>query len=108
MYGVVAQVAGERIREIGIRMALGARPAQVMGRVLGQGMVLVAIGLVVGLIASQLTAGLLQSMLFGVGTRDVATYLAVVFAIALVGLAANYVPARRASSIQPIKALRAD
>jgi ABC-type antimicrobial peptide transport system permease subunit len=71
-------------------------------------MVLVCAGLVLGLIASQLTGRLLESMLFGVTPRDLGTYLAVGAGVALVGLAANYLPARRAASIEPVKALRAD
>jgi putative ABC transport system permease protein len=108
VYGVISFAVSQRTREIGIRMALGARPGQVMRGILGQGMVLVSVGVALGLIASQLTAGLLKSMLFGVSTRDVATYFVVVLGVALVGLAANYVPARRAAGIEPVRALRAE
>jgi ABC-type lipoprotein release transport system permease subunit len=108
VYGVISFAVSQRTREIGIRIALGARPGQVMAAVLRQGMVLVAIGLAIGLAASQFTASLLKSMLFGVSTRDVATNLAVVLAVALIGLAANYLPARRAASIEPVHALRAE
>jgi predicted permease len=108
VYGVVSFAVSQRTREIGIRLALGARPIQVMRQVLGHGMALVSIGLTLGLVASQLTTGLLQSMLFGVSPRDLATYLAVGLGVALVGLAANYIPAKRAASIEPVKALRAD
>ena len=94
--------------EIGIRIALGARPAQVLGRVLGNGMVLVGIGIAVGLAASQLTARFLATMLFGVSTRDAVTYSAVVLGVAVIGLLANYLPARRAASVNPIQALRAE
>jgi ABC-type antimicrobial peptide transport system permease subunit len=89
-------------------MALGARPAQVMIGVIRQGMVLVSIGLVLGLAASQLSSRLLESMLFGVTPRDLPTYLAVGAGVVLVGLAANYLPARRAASIEPVRALRTD
>jgi predicted permease len=108
VYGVVSFAVSQRTREIGIRLALGARPGQVMRQVLRHGMVLVSIGLLLGLAVSQLTAGLLQSVLFGVGTRDLTTYLAVGLCVALVGLAANYIPAKRAASIEPVKALRAE
>jgi ABC-type antimicrobial peptide transport system permease subunit len=108
VYGVVSFTVSQRTREIGIRLALGARPSQVMREVLRQGMVLVSAGLVLGLAASQLSAGFLQSILFGVGIRDLTTYLAVGLGVALVGLAANYVPARRAASIEPVKALRSE
>jgi ABC-type antimicrobial peptide transport system permease subunit len=61
-----------------------------------------------GLAASQFTAGLLKTLLFGVSTRDVATYGAVILGVALVGLAANFVPARRAARIEPVRALRSE
>ena len=108
VYGVVSFAVSQRTRELGIRLALGALPGQVMREVLLHGMVLVAIGLLLGVAISQLTAGLLQSMLFGVSTRDLTTYLAVGLGLALVGLAANYVPAKRAASIEPVKALRTE
>jgi len=108
VYGVISFAVSQRTREIGIRMALGARPAQVMIAVIRQGMVLVSIGLVLGLAASQLSSRLLESMLFGVTPRDLPTYLAVGAGVVLVGLAANYLPARRAASIEPVRALRTD
>jgi putative ABC transport system permease protein len=108
VYGVISFAVGQRTREIGIRMALGARPGQVMRGILGQGMLLVASGVAIGLIAFYFAAGLLQSMLFGVSPRDAATYGAVVLGVALVGLAANYIPARRAATIEPMRALRSE
>jgi putative ABC transport system permease protein len=108
VYGVISFAVSQRTREIGIRMALGARPGQVMRSILIHGMVLVSIGVAFGLAASQLTAGLLKSMLFGVSTRDVTTYGLVILGVALVGLAANYLPARRASRIEPVTALRSE
>jgi putative ABC transport system permease protein len=108
VYSVLSFAVSQRSREIGIRMALGARPGQVLSGVLKQGMVLVGAGVVVGLIASQLTAGLLKSLLFGVGPRDPVTYVAVVLGVALVGLLANFVPARRAASIEPVNTLRSE
>lgn len=108
IYGVISFSVSQRTREIGIRMALGARPGQVMRGVLAQGMLLVAGGIVLGLAASQLTGSLLRTMLFGVSTRDLMTYGAVVLGVALVGLAANYLPARRAAGVEPVQALRAE
>ena len=87
-------------------MALGARPAQAMRTVLASGMALVGVGAVAGLIASQFTARLLQSLLFGVSTHDVAAYAAVVAGVAAVGFLANYIPARRPSPVDPTHALR--
>jgi predicted permease len=108
IYGVISFAVSQRTREIGIRIALGARPVQVLGGVLGNGMVLVSIGIVLGLAASQLTARFLTTMLFGIGTRDLMTYAAVVLGVAVVGLVANYIPARRAAAVNPIQALRAE
>jgi putative ABC transport system permease protein len=86
-------------------MALGAQPGQVLRQVLGSGMVLVCIGLAAGLAGAFWAVRLLQSLLFGVSSRDPVIYAAVVLGIALVGLAANFVPARRAASIDPTRAL---
>jgi putative ABC transport system permease protein len=108
VYSVLSFAVSQRTREIGIRMALGARPGQVLRSVLGQGMVLVSIGVAVGLVASQFTAGLLTSLLFGVGPRDLGTYAGVAIGVAVVGLIANFVPARRAAMIEPMKTLRVE
>jgi predicted permease len=108
IYGVISFAVSQRTREIGIRIALGARPAQVMRGVLGGGMALVAIGSAIGLIGAQFTARLLKTMLFGVSVRDVATYVFVVAAVAAVGFLANYVPARRAANVEPMRALRSE
>lgn len=108
IYGVISFAVSQRTREIGIRMALGARPEQVMRGVLGNGMLLVLTGVVAGVAASLFSGRFLATMLFGVGTRDLTTYGAVVIGVAVVGLAANYVPARRAARVDPMRALRAD
>ena len=105
IYGVVSYAVSQRTQEIGIRMALGAQPGQVLREVLGSGMVLVSIGVVFGLAAAFWAVRLLQSLLFGVSSRDPIIYAAVVLGVAAVGLAANFVPARRAASIDPMRAL---
>jgi predicted permease len=105
IYGVVSYAVSQRTQEIGIRMALGAQPGQVLRQVLGSGMVLVCIGLAAGLAGAFWAVRLLQSLLFGVSSRDPVIYAAVVLGIALVGLAANFAPARRAASIDPTRAL---
>jgi predicted permease len=105
IYGVVSYAVSQRTQEIGIRMALGAQPGQVLREVLGGGMVLVSIGVVLGLAGAFWAVRLLQSLLFGVSSRDPIIYAAVVLSVALVGLLANFVPARRAASIDPMRAL---
>jgi putative ABC transport system permease protein len=108
VYSVLSFAVSQRTREIGIRMALGARPSQVLGGVLRQGMTMVTAGVAVGLAASILSAGSLSSMLFGVSPRDPSTYVAVITGVTIVGLIANYVPARRAAAIEPLQTLRSE
>ena len=108
IYGVVSFAVSQRTREIGIRIALGARPEQVRRGVLASGMVLVAIGVVLGLAVSLFTARFLQTLLFGVGTRDAVTYAAVVLGVVAVGVLANWIPARRAAAVDPMRALRSE
>jgi predicted permease len=105
IYGVVSYAVSQRTQEIGIRMALGAQPGQVLREVLVSGMVLVCIGLATGLVGAFWAVRLLQSLLFGVSSRDPIIYAAVVLGVAAVGLAANFVPARRAASVDPMRAL---
>jgi len=106
IYGVVSFAVSQRTREIGIRMALGARPARVLAGVLGSGMLMVAVGVALGLGASLAVARLLKGMLFGVSARDAATYAVVIVLVVGVGALANYVPARRAAKVDPMRALR--
>ncbi len=106
LYGVLAQLVGYRRREIGIRLALGAPRASVLQMVLRQGAVMIVAGLVVGLILSALTGRLLSGFLYGVSAADVWTYAGVLLTLCLIGAAASYIPAWRASLIQPVEALR--
>jgi putative ABC transport system permease protein len=106
LYGVVAYNVSRRTREIGIRMAIGAGPADVLRLVMGKGLVLVGIGTVIGLAMGFAVERLMNSMLFNAGGVDIAVYLIVVPSMLLVTALAAYVPARRASRIAPTVALR--
>ncbi len=108
LYGVVAYNVSRRTREIGIRMAIGARPADVLRSMMGKGLVLVAWGTAIGLAMGFGLERLMNSMLFNAGGVDVTVYLVVVPAMVLVTMLAAYVPARRASRIPPTIALRCE
>jgi len=106
IYGVIAYSARQRTHEIGIRMALGALPGDVLRLVLGQGMRIALIGLAIGVVASLGLARLMSSLLFGVSASDPLTFIVVVLLLALIALLATYIPARRAMRLDPIVALR--
>jgi ABC-type antimicrobial peptide transport system permease subunit len=106
VYGVVSFAAAQRTREIGIRMALGARPAQVLSMVCKQGVVIIAIGLLIGLGAALAMGRLVGSALIGIGPNDPLTFVTVSAMLLAVGIAACYIPARRAAKVDPVVALR--
>jgi ABC-type antimicrobial peptide transport system permease subunit len=106
LYGVVALWVGQRTREIGIRVALGARSAGIVALVLREGLRLVVIGLPLGLAAALAAVRLLSSYLYGVSATDAATFSATTALLAGVALFACYVPARRAMRVDPVQALR--
>jgi putative ABC transport system permease protein len=106
LYGVVSYSVGQRTRELGIRMALGAQPRAVLRQVLAEGMILVFCGLGLGLIATVTIAGVLNSLLFGVRARDPLTLGVVVAILLATALAACWAPAVRATRIDPMVALR--
>ena len=106
LYGVLSQLVSYRRREIGVRMALGATRSSVATLVLRQGSLLVGAGLVAGLVIAAATGRLIASFLYQVHPLDGWTFAAVVLALALVGLFASLLPARKAASIQPMQALR--
>ena len=108
VYGVVGQAVQQRSREIGLRMALGASRADVLRLMLGQGMMLAAVGAGVGPVAAAGATQLLESMLFAVTPLDVETYLAVAVLLGVATLLASYLPARRASGLDPMQVLKTD
>jgi putative ABC transport system permease protein len=108
VYGVMSYAVARRTQEVGIRMALGARRGQVLGMVLREGMRTIVVALIVGLAIAVAATRLLSSQLFGVSAVDPLTFAAVPVLLAVVALAACYLPARRASRVDPIVALRAD
>jgi putative ABC transport system permease protein len=106
LYGLIAYSVSRRTQEIGIRMALGAHRSDVLRMILGQGFVLSMIGVAIGLAASIGVRRFLAIGLIGIGSTNPAVLLIVPLALILVAMAACYLPARRASQVDPIRALR--
>ncbi len=108
IYGVMSYVVSQRTREIGIRMAMGARPRDVLKLVIGQGAKLIAVGLGAGLIVAFIASRIINSLLYRVSASDPLTYLVVPLLLAAVALLACYIPARRAMKVDPMTALRVE
>jgi putative ABC transport system permease protein len=106
IYGVMSYTVAQRTRELGIRMALGAGSANVVRLVLRQALWVVGIGIAIGVPAAAAVTRVLQSYLYGVGPRDPATFILIPAVLAVVALVASYVPARRATRVDPMIALR--
>ena len=106
LYGVVAYLVSRRTHEIGIRMALGARPSDVLGMIVGEGIRLAVPGAAVGAVAGYGVAHLMSNLLYGVQLADPLTYVGSIFIAVAVALAASYAPARRATKVDPMVALR--
>jgi predicted permease len=108
IYGVIAFIAARRTREVGVRMALGAEPRDVARLFVRHGALLAGLGIVLGVGGAAALSRLMSSLLFGVSPTDPVTYAAVSAGLAAVALLAGYLPARRASRIDPVAALRSD
>jgi ABC-type antimicrobial peptide transport system permease subunit len=106
IYALISYSVNQRTQEIGIRMALGASAREVQGRILGQTMTLAAIGMAIGLSVSWVAARSISGLLFDVTANDPATFAGMVAVLAAVTALAGYIPARRASRIDPLTALR--
>ena len=106
IYGVLSYTVAQRTREIGIRMALGATQSNISADVISHGLLLTCVGLVIGLAGGLASARLIQSLLYGVHPTDLATFFVVSVMLAAVALLASYLPARRASRVNPLVALR--
>jgi len=105
VYGVMAYTVSRRTAEIGVRMAVGASPNQVVSMLVWQGAQLALFGVALGLIAAALAAGAMQSLLFRVKGLDPLTFVVASFVLGLAALLASYIPARRAARISPIVAM---
>jgi len=108
LYGVLSYAVTQRTSELGVRFALGATPGRVIQMVLGDGLRLVVAGLVLGAAMGGLAARLMSGLLFGIRVLDVKTFAGAALLLLLVALLASFVPARRASRLDPMNALRSE
>jgi ABC-type antimicrobial peptide transport system permease subunit len=108
IYGVISYAVTQRTRELGIRVALGAIQGRIVSMVVSEGVRMAAMGIGLGAVAALVAARSLRTLVFGVATTDMATYVAVAAILTVVALAASYIPARRASRVDPLIALRSD
>ena len=108
IYGVMSYTVSQRQNEIGLRMALGAEVGAVRWMVVGQGIRMLAVGIAIGLLAAYVMSRLLGNVVFGISSTDPATFIGVPILLAVVALVANFLPARRATRMDPANTLRAD
>jgi ABC-type antimicrobial peptide transport system permease subunit len=108
IYGLVAYTVSQRTREIGVRVALGAAPADIRKLVVNQGLRLAVVGVAIGLVLSFGVTRVLAAVLFGVSASDPLTYVGTAIVLAVVAMAASYIPARNATRTDPLVALRQD
>ena len=106
IYGVISYSVGQRAQEIGLRMALGAEPRTILRLVIGQGMALALGGIVAGVVIAATLTRFQASLLFGIDSADPLTYAGLSLLVGAVALLATYLPARRASKMDPMRALR--
>ena len=108
IYGTMLYSVGQRRKEFGIRLAVGARPGQILQLILTRGLGLTVIGLTVGLAGAVALSRVLDTMVFGISTTDIPTYGGVALALAAVSLTACYLPGRRAAATDPVMTLNSD
>jgi ABC-type antimicrobial peptide transport system permease subunit len=108
IYGVVSYIVSQRTSEIGVRLALGAAPGSVTAMIVGQGGVVTAVGVFVGLGAALVTGRFMESLLYGVSPRDPVVLAGTTLILLIVAFLACWLPARRASRVSPVQALRAN
>ena len=108
IYGVVSSGVTRRTHEVGIRLALGAAPGRVLALVIREGLTTASIGMILGFAGAIFTSRLLRGLLFGLGPLDAVTYVSVGAGLLAVALLAAWIPARRATRIAPVEALRTD
>jgi ABC-type antimicrobial peptide transport system permease subunit len=108
IYGVVAYGVTQRMREFGIRVALGATSREVTGLVVWQGTSMAVVGSAVGLVLAVGAAGIMRTLIYGIAPRDVASLVGAAMSLMFVAVAASYVPARRAAAVDPGMTLRAE
>ena len=106
LYGVMSYAVAQRTNEIGIRLALGAQTKDVLSLIIKQGLQLILLGLAIGLLGAVALMKIISGLLFGVTTKDPFTFVAVAVVLTFIALLACYVPARRATRVDPLEALR--
>ncbi|HEY6330614.1 MAG TPA: FtsX-like permease family protein, partial [Blastocatellia bacterium] len=106
VYGIVSHSASLRVSEIGIRMALGATPRDILRLVTSRGLILTVAGVAIGLLASLTVTRLLSSLVFGISTTDQISFAGAIFLLLVVSFIACYIPARRAMRVDPMRVLR--
>jgi len=108
VYGVLSYTLSQRTHEIGVRMALGAQARQVRAIIMKQAVLVAGIGMLIGMAGAFWLSRFLESIVFGVSTRDPAVFIAVALVLSVVVVLAGYVPARRATQVDPLDSLRSD